>query len=131
MRPETIAIHGGYEMDPTTRAVAVPIYQTVAYSIDNATMPQRCSTLRRKVTAIRESVIRPLRRRSDGSPRLKAAWMPVRYQRPGCRELRDPNCGRVRNNIISPPQLYGTTYTLFAHRLPSQGITSVREVTSP
>src|SRR5579862_2472197 len=36
MKPETIAIHGGYEDDPTTKAVAVPIYQTVAYAFDSA-----------------------------------------------------------------------------------------------
>ena len=36
MRSETIAIHGGYEADPTTHAVAVPIYQTVAYTFDSA-----------------------------------------------------------------------------------------------
>ena len=36
MKSETIAIHGGYEVDPTTKAVAVPIYQTVAYAFDSA-----------------------------------------------------------------------------------------------
>ncbi|MGA9367528.1 MAG: PLP-dependent transferase, partial [Steroidobacteraceae bacterium] len=36
MRPETIALHGGFDCDPTTKAVAVPIYQTVAYSFDSA-----------------------------------------------------------------------------------------------
>src|SRR5215469_6574730 len=36
MKRETIAIHGGYEVDPTTKAVAVPIYQTVAYEFDSA-----------------------------------------------------------------------------------------------
>src|SRR5712692_4299894 len=36
MRSETIAIHAGYETDPTTKAVAVPIYQTVAYEFDSA-----------------------------------------------------------------------------------------------
>src|SRR5436853_6685616 len=36
MRSETIAIHGGYEVDPTTKAVAVPIYQTVSYAFDTA-----------------------------------------------------------------------------------------------
>src|SRR5437870_5304824 len=36
MRSETIAIHSGYEVDPTTKAVAVPIYQTVAYAFDSA-----------------------------------------------------------------------------------------------
>ena len=36
MRPETIALHAGYDSDPATKAVAVPIYQTVAYSFDSA-----------------------------------------------------------------------------------------------
>ena len=36
MKRETIAIHGGYDVDPTTKAVAVPIYQTVAYAFDSA-----------------------------------------------------------------------------------------------
>ena len=36
MRSETIAIHGGYQVEPTTKAVAVPIYQTVAYAFDSA-----------------------------------------------------------------------------------------------
>ena len=36
MRDETIAIHAGYETDPTTKSVAVPIYQTVAYEFDDA-----------------------------------------------------------------------------------------------
>src|ERR1700689_5376495 len=36
MRRETIAIHGGYDVDPTTKAVAVPIFQTVAYAFDSA-----------------------------------------------------------------------------------------------
>src|ERR1700724_3011431 len=36
MKNETLAVHGGYETDPTTKAVAVPIYQTVAYEFDSA-----------------------------------------------------------------------------------------------
>src|SRR5947207_9827392 len=36
MRDETIAIHSGYDVEPTTKAVAVPIYQTVAYAFDSA-----------------------------------------------------------------------------------------------
>ena len=36
MKPETIALHVGYEGDPTTKAVAVPIYQTVAFEFDSA-----------------------------------------------------------------------------------------------
>src|SRR3954468_1388866 len=36
MKRETVAIHAGYDVDPTTKAVAVPIYQTVAYAFDSA-----------------------------------------------------------------------------------------------
>src|ERR1700738_2670464 len=36
LRSETIAVHGGYDVEPTTKAVAVPIYQTVAYAFDSA-----------------------------------------------------------------------------------------------
>jgi O-acetylhomoserine (thiol)-lyase len=36
MKRETIAIHVGYDGDPTTKAVAVPIYQTVAFEFDSA-----------------------------------------------------------------------------------------------
>src|SRR5215467_3031862 len=36
MKPETLALHAGYDCDPATKAVAVPIYQTVAYSFDSA-----------------------------------------------------------------------------------------------
>ena len=36
MKDQTIAIHGGYETDPTTRAVTTPIYQTVAYEFESA-----------------------------------------------------------------------------------------------
>ena len=36
MRIETLAVHAGYSPDPTTKAVAVPMYQTVAYAFDNA-----------------------------------------------------------------------------------------------
>lgn len=36
MKLETIAVHGGYEPDPTTKAVAVPVYQTTSYAFDDA-----------------------------------------------------------------------------------------------
>jgi len=36
MKSDTVAVHGGYKTDPTTKAVAVPIYQTVAYEFDSA-----------------------------------------------------------------------------------------------
>src|ERR1700754_1596735 len=36
MRRETVAVHGGYDVEPTTKAVAVPIYQTASYAFDSA-----------------------------------------------------------------------------------------------
>jgi O-acetylhomoserine (thiol)-lyase len=83
MRNETIAIHAGYDPDPTTKSVAVPIYQTVAYAFDSAdhgaalfnleTEGFRYSRIANPTTAVLESV----------SPISKAAsahsrWRPAR-----------------------------------------------------
>ena len=123
MKPETIAIHGGYETDPTTKAVAVPIYQTVAYEFDNAqhgadlfnlavpgniytrimnptadVLEKRCAALDGGVGGLAVSA---------GSAAIHYAVLTIAEQ------------GR---NIVSVPMLYGGTYTLFAHMLPKQGI---------
>ena len=123
MKPETIAIHGGYETDPTTKAVAVPIYQTVAYEFDSAqhgadlfnlvvkgntytrvmnpttaVLEQRCAALDGGVAGLATSA---------GSAAINYAVQTIADQ------------GR---NIVSVPMLYGGTYTLFAHVLPSQGV---------
>ena len=55
MKDETIAIHAGYETCPTTHAVAVPIYQTVAYEFDDAQHGRTCSTWRCPATSTRAS----------------------------------------------------------------------------
>jgi O-acetylhomoserine (thiol)-lyase len=44
MKIETIAVHGGYSPDPTTKAVAVPIYQTTSYAFDTPSTAPTCST---------------------------------------------------------------------------------------
>ena len=125
MKSETIAIHGGYDVDPTTKAVAVPIYQTVAYAFDSADHgaalfnlevdgyplhPHRQSDHRGAGAARRRA-----RRRRRGAVRGVAA-----RRRCTMRCSTSPSMG---SNIVSVPQLYGTTHTLFAHILPSQGIT--------
>src|SRR5207247_10611779 len=120
MKSETIAIHGGYDVDPTTRAVAVPIYQTVAYAFDSADHGAALFNL--EVEGIRYSRIsnpttEVLERRvaalegglealcvSSGQAALNYASMYVHA---------------LGRNIVSAPQLSGTTYTLFAHVLPS------------
>src|SRR3954469_17908975 len=124
MRNETIAIHGGFECDPTTKAVAVPIYQTVAYEFDSAdhgaalfnleTPGYRYSrianptndVLERRVAALENGV--EALSVSSGQAALNYAVLNLTQM--GC-------------NIVSVPQLYGTTHTLFSHLLPSQGVT--------
>ncbi len=123
MKQETIAIHGGYETDPTTKAVAVPIYQTVAYEFDNAQhnadlfnlevpgniytriMNPTADVLEKRVAEM-EGGIAGLAL-SSGSAAINYAILTI---------------AQKGNNVVSVPQLYGGTYTLFAHMLPSLGI---------
>jgi O-acetylhomoserine (thiol)-lyase len=124
MKPETIAIHGGYEIDPTTKAVAVPIYQTVAYAFDSAdhgaalfnleTEGYRYTRIGNPTTAVLEKRIAAL---EGGLEALcvSSGQAAVNYAMLNVTEL--------GTNIVSVPQLYGTTHTLFAYLLPSQGVT--------
>jgi O-acetylhomoserine (thiol)-lyase len=130
MKPETIAIHSGYEVDPTTKAVAVPIYQTVAYAFDSAdhgaalfnleTEGYRYTRIGNPTTAVLERRMAALEGGLEAlcvsSGQAAVSYATLNLTEPG-------------SNIVSVPQLYGTTYTLFAHMLPSQGI-DVRFATS-
>jgi O-acetylhomoserine (thiol)-lyase len=123
MHSETIAIHGGYETEPTTKAVAVPIYQTVAYAFDSAehgaalfnleVEGYRYSRISNPTTAVLERRVAALEGGvealavSTGQAALHYAVL---------------NLAGLGSNIVSVPQLYGTTYTLFAHLLPSLGV---------
>lgn len=125
MRPETIALHGGFDADPTTKAVAVPIYQTVAYSFDSAEHGAALFNLEAegfRYTRISNPTTQVLEKRmaqleggvdalcvSSGQAALHYAILAVT---------------QVGHNIVSVPQLYGTTHTLFAHILPQLGITA-------
>jgi len=124
MKRETIAIHSGYETDPTTRAVAVPIYQTVAYSFDSSEHAAalfnleaegyRYTRISNPTTAVLERRVAALEGGLDALC-VSSGQAAVNYAVQNVTEL---GC-----NIISTPQLYGTTHTLFAHLLPSQGVT--------
>jgi O-acetylhomoserine (thiol)-lyase len=123
MKRETVAVHGGYETDPTTKAVAVPIYQTVAYEFDSAehgaalfnleAEGYRYSRISNPTTAVLERRVAALEGGIDalavssGQAALNYAVL---------------NLVAIGTNIVSVPQLYGTTYTLFAHILPGQGV---------
>src|SRR5919198_3619356 len=126
MRSETIAIHAGYEVEPTTKAVAVPIYQTVAYAFDSAdhgaalfnleTEGFRYSRISNPTNAVLERRVAAL----EGG--LEALSVSSGQAATNYAIL---NLTELGTNIVSTPQLYGTTHTLFAHVLPSQGV-SVR-----
>jgi O-acetylhomoserine (thiol)-lyase len=124
MRPETIAIHGGYDVDPTTRSVAVPIYQTASYAFDSADHAAalfnlevegfRYSRISNPTVAVLEQRVAAM---EGGLEALcvSSGQAAVNYTALSVTEL--------GSNIISVPQLYGTTHTLFAHVLPNQGVT--------
>src|SRR6516225_4530710 len=123
MRSETIAIHGGYEIEPTTKAVAVPIYQTVAYAFDSAehgaalfnleVEGYRYSRIGNPTTAVLERRVAAL---EGGLEALAVATGQAALH------YAVLNLAGLGSNIVSVPQLYGTTYTLFAHLLPSLGV---------
>jgi O-acetylhomoserine (thiol)-lyase len=123
MRKETIAVHGGFEHDPTTHAVAVPIYQTVAYAFDSADHGAALFNLEAdgfRYSRISNPTVDVLERRIAALEGAHAALAVSTGQAAlyyAIATLAD--CG---GNIVSVPQLYGTTHTLFAHILPKQGI---------
>jgi len=122
-RPETIAVHGGYRPDPTTRAVAVPIYQTVAYAFDDTQhgadlfdlkvqgniytriMNPTTDVLEQRIAALEGGI---------GALALASGQAAVTYAIQTIAEAGD--------NIVSSSALYGGTYNLFAHTLPQFGI---------
>ncbi len=123
MRRETIAIHEGFDGDPATHAVAVPIYQTIAFEFDSAEhgaalfnleVPGSIYTrignptnnvLEKRVAAL-EGGVAAL---SVGSGMAAIEYSVI-------------NIAEMGNNIVSLPQLYGATYTLFEHILRKRGI---------
>ncbi|AWP83532.1 O-acetylhomoserine aminocarboxypropyltransferase/cysteine synthase family protein [Bordetella bronchiseptica] len=124
-RLETIAVHGGYRPDPTTRAVAVPIYQTVAYAFDDTQhgadlfdlkvpgniytriMNPTTDVLEQRVAALEGGV---------AALALASGQAAVTYAILTIAEAGD--------SIVSSSTLYGGTYNLFAHTLPQYGITT-------
>ena len=124
MRKETIAIHSGYETaDPTTRAVAVPIYQTVAYAFDSAdhgaalfnleVEGHRYSRISNPTNAVLEKRVAALEG-GVGALAVATGQAALHYS--------VLNLCEAGSNLVSVPQLYGTTHTLFAHILPRLGI---------
>jgi len=126
MKQETIAIHGGYEIEPTTRAVAVPIYQTVSYGFESAEHAAALFNLEAegyRYSRISNPTTDVLERRVAALEGGLAALCVASGQ--AAVSYAVMNVTELGTNIVSVPQLYGTTHTLFAHLLPAQGV-SVR-----
>lgn len=122
-KPETLAVHAGYRPDPTTKAVAVPIYQTVAYAFDNTQhgadlfdlkvqgniytriMNPTTDVLEQRLAALEGGV---------GALALASGQAAITYAIQTIAEAGD--------NIVSSSALYGGTFNLFAHTLPQFGI---------
>ncbi len=123
MKLDTQAIHAGYETDPVTKSVAVPIYQTVAYEFDSAqhgadlfdlAVPGNIySRIMNPTNDVLEQRIAAM---EGGLAALAVAsgMAAINYA--------ILTLAKAGDNIVTTPQLYGGTYTLFAHMLPSQGI---------
>jgi O-acetylhomoserine (thiol)-lyase len=123
MKIETIAIHGGFQPDPTTKAVATPIYQTTSYAFDSTQhgadlfdlkvagniytriMNPTSDVLEKRVAAMEGGV---------GGLALASGMAAVTYAIFTIAESGD--------NIVATSTLYGGTYNLFAHTLPQLGI---------
>lgn len=126
MRKETIAVHGGYDGDPATRAVAVPIYQTVAYEFDSADHAAalfdleqegfRYSRISNPTTAVLERRVAQLEG-GVGALAVASGQAALYYA--------FANVADAGGNIVSAPTLYGTTHTLLQHVMARQGV-SVR-----
>lgn len=123
MKRETIALHVGYDGDPTTKAVAVPIYQTVAFEFDSAEHGAALFNLEvqgniytrigNPTNAVLEKRVAALEGGVEALS-VSSGMSAIHYS--------IMNIAEVGHNIVSLPQLYGATYTLFAHILPKQGI---------
>ncbi|TAK93793.1 MAG: aminotransferase class I/II-fold pyridoxal phosphate-dependent enzyme [Aquabacterium sp.] len=122
---ETLSVHAGYSPDPTTKAVAVPIYQTAAYAFDSAQhgadlfdlkVPGNIYTrIMNPTTDVLEQRIAALEG-GIGALALASGQAAVTYAIQTIAEAGD--------NIVSSTALYGGTYNLFAHTLPQFGITT-------
>ena len=124
MRPETIALHSGYTAEATTRSCAVPIYQTASFEFDSAAHAAALFNLEQtgyRYSRISNPTVSVLEQRlaalegggealcvGSGQAALHAAILAI---------------AEVGRNIVSVPQLYGTTHTFLCHVLPAFGMT--------
>ena len=122
--PETIALHGGdYRSDPTTKAVAVPIYRTTAYQFDSTEHAANLFSLKefgniytRIMNPTNDVLEKRVAEMEGGIAALSLAsgMAAITYA--------IQTITRAGDNIVSTNQLYGGTYNCFTHSFPKQGI---------
>lgn len=123
MKIETLAVHGGYTPDPTTKAVTVPVYQTTSYAFDSTQhgadlfdlkvagniytriMNPTTDVLEKRVAAMEDGIAALAM--ASGMAAITAAIQTI---------------AEAGDNIVTSSTLYGGTYNLFAHTLPQYGI---------
>jgi len=123
MKPETIALHAGYEGDPATNAATAPIYQTTSYTFNDTqhgadlfdlkVAGNIYSRIMNPTNAVLEARLTELEG-GIGALALSSGMAAIRY---AIEAIAD-----VGSNVVSTSQLYGGTYNLFAHTFPRQGI---------
>ncbi|WP_064721302.1 bifunctional O-acetylhomoserine aminocarboxypropyltransferase/cysteine synthase [Proteus hauseri] len=123
MKLETLSVHAGYSPDPTTKAVAVPIYQTTSYAFDDTQhgadlfdlkvpgniytriMNPTNDVLEKRVAALEGGI---------ASVAVASGMAAITYA--------IQTIAQVGDNIVSVAKLYGGTYNLMAHTFPRIGI---------
>jgi O-acetylhomoserine (thiol)-lyase len=123
VRLESLALHSGFDNDPATKAVAVPIYQTAAYCFDSADHGAalfdleeegyRYSRIANPTVSVLEARVAAMEG-GVGALAVASGQAALHYAL--------VNTADGGGNIVSTPQLYGTTHTLLSHVLPRQGI---------
>ena len=123
MKLETLAVHAGYSPDPTTKSVAVPIYQTTSYAFDSTQHGADLFDLKvpgniyTRITNPTNDVLEQRLAAMEGGVGALAVASGMAAITYAIQTLAE-----VGDNIISTAKLYGGTYNLFAHTLPRQGI---------
>lgn len=123
MKIETIAVHGGYSPEPTTKSVAVPIYQTTSYAFDSTQHAADLFDLKvegniytrmmNPTTAVLEQRVAQMEGGIAGLA-VASGMSAITYA--------IQTIAQAGDNIISTSSLYGGTYNLFAHTFPQMGI---------
>jgi O-acetylhomoserine (thiol)-lyase len=125
LRPETLAIHAGQKVDPTTKARAVPIYATTSYVFDDADHAARLFALQ-EFGNIYTRIMNPTN--DVFEQRLTALEGGVGALAFASGQAAETatvlNLAKAGDNIVSSASLYGGTYNLFQWTLPKVGITT-------